>query len=162
MRKSFSNWKRLPFKGATGEAKGAEDQWRGNYFWTGGARPRAPKSGTRNKSLRWNWSVFCPEKKRSPKKKFFAGLWASFCPGKKRSPKNKKKLLVLKRSVLEKKRSSLDLGVFLSQKWLRIQVSGGGQKSPRGAKISPGGQLPPCPPTSRAYAEAPPPLARLS
>jgi len=29
-------------------------QWRGNYFWTGGARPRAPKSGKRNKGLRWN------------------------------------------------------------------------------------------------------------
>jgi len=37
-------------------------------FWTGGAKPRAPKSGTRNKGLRWNWSDFCPEKKRSPKK----------------------------------------------------------------------------------------------
>jgi len=26
-------------------------QWHGNYFWTWGARPRAPKSGTRNKGL---------------------------------------------------------------------------------------------------------------
>jgi len=31
------------------------------YFRTGGARPRAPKSGTRNKVLRWNWIVFVPK-----------------------------------------------------------------------------------------------------
>jgi len=60
--------------------------------------------------------------------KVFAGIRAFFCPEKKRSPK---------------KRSFLDLGVFLSQKWLRIQVLGG-QKSPRGgAKISPGGATAP-------------------
>jgi len=32
-------------------------QWRGNYFWAewgGGARPRAPKLGTRNEGFRWN------------------------------------------------------------------------------------------------------------
>jgi len=55
-----------------------KSQWRGNYFRTVGARPRAP-SGTRNKVLRWYWSVFCPEKKRSQKKKVSAGLGASFC-----------------------------------------------------------------------------------
>jgi len=30
-------------------------------FLERGTRPRAPKSGTRNKGLRWNWSVFCPK-----------------------------------------------------------------------------------------------------
>jgi len=33
-------------------------QWRGNYFRTGGARPKAQKTGTRNRVLRWNWIVF--------------------------------------------------------------------------------------------------------
>jgi len=37
-------------------------QWRGNYFRTGGARSRAPKSGTWIKVLRWNWSVFLSQK----------------------------------------------------------------------------------------------------
>jgi len=43
-------------------------------FWTGGARPRAPKSGTRNRGLHWNWRVFNrPGNKRS-QKKVFAGF----------------------------------------------------------------------------------------
>jgi len=55
---------------------------------------------------------------------------------------------VPKRSVLQKKRSSLDLCVFLSQKWLRIQVSGGAKFAQGGQNISRGSS---CPPTSRAY-----------
>jgi len=43
-------------------------QWRGNYFRTGGARPRAPKSGSR-KVLRWNRSVIFPKNKRPLKQK---------------------------------------------------------------------------------------------
>jgi len=44
-------------------------QWRGNYFRTRGARPRAPKSGTWNNVFRWKWSVFYSKNKRSLKKK---------------------------------------------------------------------------------------------
>jgi len=70
------------------------------------------------------------------KKKVFAGFGAFFCPENKRSPK--------------KKGLHRIWNVLLSQIWLRIQVSGG-KSRPGEAKISPGGQLPPCPPTSRAY-----------
>jgi len=100
------------------------NQWRGNYFRTGG-KPRAPKSGTRNKVLRWNWSVFCPKNKRSLKK--------------------------------EKKGLRRIRSVFLSQKWLRIEVSGGAKVAQERPKYLQGGSCPllrghPCPPTSRAYA----------
>jgi len=47
----------------------AGEQLRGNYFWTGRARPRAPKSGTRNKILRWNWNVIFVPKRSVPQKK---------------------------------------------------------------------------------------------
>jgi len=47
---------------------------------TGGARPGAPKSRTRNKGLRRNWSVFCPKIKRSPKKRSSSGSGAYSCP----------------------------------------------------------------------------------
>jgi len=71
------------------------------------------------------------------KKKVYAELGASSCPEMKRSPN-------------KRKRSFLDLGVFLSQKWLRIQVSGGGAKVAQGGQnISRGSS---CPPTSSAYA----------
>jgi len=77
------------------------------------------------------------------KKKFYAGLKASSCPEIKRSPKKKKK------------RSSLVLGVFLSQKCKNGSgyKSQGGKKSPRGGRnISRGGSCPPSSPTSCAYA----------
>jgi len=45
------------------------DQWRGKYFWTGGARPIAPKSGTRNKGLELELERFLSRKQRSPKKR---------------------------------------------------------------------------------------------
>jgi len=55
----------LPFFNHHKVYKVTESQWRGNYYMGGGARPRAPKSGTQNKVLRWNWSVFYPKNKRS-------------------------------------------------------------------------------------------------
>jgi len=62
----------------------------GTILGQGGARPRAPKSGTRNKALRWNWSVFFVPKRSVLKKKVFAGFGEFFCPKKsKRSPKKK-------------------------------------------------------------------------
>jgi len=106
----------------------------GTIFGRGGARPRAPKSGTQNIGLRWNWSVFLSRKEAYSKKKVFAGLGAFSVP---------------KRGVLQKKVFA-GFGRFLSQKWLRIQVSGS-KSRPGGAKIPPGEQPPPCLPTSRAH-----------
>jgi len=109
-------------------------QWRGNYFRTEGARPSAPKSGTRNK-------VFYPKNKRSLKKE--KGL-----------RRIRSVFLLSHKQAFSKKKNGLRQirSVFLSQKWLRIQVSGG-QKSPRGGgqNISRGAAAP-LPPTSRAYA----------
>jgi len=60
-------------------------------FLDRGARPRAPKLGTRNKGLRWNWSAFFVPKRSvlQRKKKVFARVGASSCPEKMRSPKKK-------------------------------------------------------------------------
>jgi len=55
------------------------EQWRGNYFWTGGARPRSPKSGTRNRGLRSSPDLehfFDPKTSVLKKKKVFAGFWS--------------------------------------------------------------------------------------
>jgi len=51
-------------------------------FLDRGARPRAPKSGTRNKGIRWNWNVFLSRKQAFSKKikKVFAGFGAFSCP----------------------------------------------------------------------------------
>jgi len=107
-------------------------QWRGNYFWTGrGARPRATKSRTQNRCLRWNWRVFLSGNKRSPKKKVFAGFEAFIWPENIHSPK---------------KRSLPDFGAFF------IPKHGSRHRSQRGgAKVAQGGQnisrgaLPSCP-----------------
>jgi len=39
----------------------------GPIFGQGGARPRSPKSGTRNSGLRWNWRVFLSRKQEFSK-----------------------------------------------------------------------------------------------
>jgi len=41
----------------------------GTIFGQGGARPRSPKSGTRNRGLRCNWRVFVSRKQAFSKKK---------------------------------------------------------------------------------------------
>jgi len=86
-------------------------QWHGNYFWTGGQDRE------------------CQSREREIK--VFVGIRAFFCPENKRSPK--------------KKKSSPDLGGFLSQKWLRIQVSGEAKVAQGGPKYLQGGSCPPCP-----------------
>jgi len=66
---------------------------------------------------------------RERKMKVFAGIGAFICPGNKRSPKKKG----LRRIW----------SVFLSQKWLKIQVSGGAKVAQRGPKYFQRVQLPP-------------------
>jgi len=93
-------------------------------FLDRGARPRSPKSGTRNKGLRWNWRVFLSLKQAFSKKKVFT-----------------EHFLAREFRFSKKKVFAGFWSVFLSQTWLTTQISGG---------ISAGGQLQ-LPPTSRAY-----------
>jgi len=53
-------------------SSGAGNLWTGG----GGARPTAQKSETRNKGLRWNWSVFFIPKTSVLQKKVFAEFGA--------------------------------------------------------------------------------------
>jgi len=76
----------------------------------------------------------------SKKKKGLRRIWCALL-----SPENKP-------SVLQKKGLPRIWSVFLSQKWLRIQVTGGAKVAQGGHNISRGGNRPPCPLTSRAYA----------
>jgi len=101
-------------------------QWRGNYFWTGGARPiRAPKSGTRNKGLRWNWERFFVPKTSVLQKKGLLLIWSVSLSRKQAFSK-------------KKRRSSPDLERFLVPKMAQDVGLRGGKSRPGGAKIFPG------------------------
>jgi len=106
-------------------------------FLDRGARLRAPKSGPRNKGLRWNWSVSLSRiqafsKKKIKIKKCLRRIWIVFLSRKQAT------------SVLQKKGLRRIWSVFLSQNWLRIQVSGG-QKSSRGGQNISRRAVVPCP-----------------
>jgi len=102
-------------------------------FLDRGARPRAPKSGTRNKGLRWDWSVFLSRKQAFSKKKVFDGFGAFFLS---RKQAFSKKCL---RRIWER---------FLVPKMAQDTGLRGAKVAQR-AKIFPGGRGG-CP-TSRAY-----------
>jgi len=106
----------------------------GLFLNRGGARPKAPKSGTRKKGLRWNWSIFCPENERSPKKRSLPDLERFFLSQKQAFSKKKEQI----------KRSSLELERFLSRKWLRYR-SQGAKVAQGGPKYFQGGSCPPAP-----------------
>jgi len=81
--------------------------------------------------------------------KVFAGIGAFVCPGNRRSPKKKiftgfRALICPDTSVIKGLRRIWS--VFLSQKWLRIQASGGGKSRPGEAKIFSGREAAPLPP----------------
>jgi len=87
-------------------------------------RPRSPKSGTRNRGLCWNWRVFCPENKRSPKKSL-RQIWSIFLAGKLRFFKEKGLCRILERCLVPNR--AHDTG-----------LRKGGKSCPGEAKISPG------------------------
>jgi len=97
-------------------------------FLDKGARPRASKSGARNRGLRWNWRVYLSRKQAFCKKKGLRRIWNIF--------------LARKHRFSQKKVFAGFWSVFLSQTWLTTQVSGGA-KFAQGAKISSGGESAP-------------------
>jgi len=144
----------------------AHSQWRGNYFRTRQARPKAPKPGTRNTVVRWNWIVvFCPKNKRSlkNKKKVFIGFGVTFWPKNQRSLKKRSSpdsecfWLKIKHSLIKQTKNNIFAGLeaFFNPKNRPGYKSEGGQKSSRREpKYLQGGSCP-LPPTSRAYAHFP-------
>jgi len=117
----FSHW---PFLSLYYNTTG---QWRGNYFRTGGARPRARKSGTRNRVPRWKWIVFLTQKQVFSKKKGLHRNWS-----------------VLTQNKAFSNITFRNLETFFGLKNGPGYKSEGGKSRPGGgAKLSPGGQLPP-------------------
>jgi len=101
------------------------------------------------------WTAFFVPENSFSLKKGLRRIWtAFFVPEKSVLQKRRKRLLriwtaffVPEIRVLQKKGLRQISTVFLAQK-IVLRV---GTSHPRGAKIFPGGHVPPCPPTSRAY-----------